>query len=74
MNAFVQAVHDSAAMGGELKRTLLSAGVVGLICCIFWGIQEWGIRTTVVALGWFGGSCLGLAAFLSLCAIAVGVL
>ena len=74
MNAFVQAVHDSAAIGGELKRMLLGAGVVGVICCLFWGIQEWGIRTTVVALGKLGAACLGLLAFLSLCAIAVGVL
>jgi hypothetical protein len=74
MNAFVQAVHDSAAIGGEMKRMLLSAGIVGVICCMFWGIQEWGIRMTVVALGWLGGSCLGLAALLSLCAIVIGLL
>jgi len=74
MNAFVQAVHDSAAIGGELKRTLLACGFVGILGCICWGIQEWGVRKSAVALGWFGVGCIGAVAMLSLCLFAVGVL
>lgn len=74
MNEFVQAVHDSAAFGGELKRMLLACGVVGIVGCIAWAIQEWGARKSAVALGWFGIGCLGAVSLLSLALFAVGVL
>jgi hypothetical protein len=71
---FVHAVQDSMVLHGELRRTLLAAGIVMTLVCIAWAIQECGVRKSVVALGWFGLCCLGGASIISLLLIAIGVI
>lgn len=74
MNALLRAAHDAAAIHGELQKSLLAAGLIGMVVCAAWAIQEWGIRKSAIALGWFGISCLGAVSILSLVFIAIGVL
>lgn len=59
MNSFFEAVRDASAMHGELRRIFLTAGAVMLVACIFWAIQEWGLRkVTEISFRWFVGACL----------------
>ena len=61
MRAFVQAVHDASAISGELKRMFLSVGIVAVIAVMAWGVQEYGVRKSEIALGWLGLLCMALA-------------
>lgn len=51
-------VMDAAVLTGEFRRGLLAAGILALFAVICWAVQEWGVRKSVNALGWFGIFCL----------------
>lgn len=74
MNEWMQALQDAAALHGEMKRLYLSIGALGLVACACWAIQEWGVRNSAIALGWFGMSCLGAVSSLSIVLVAIGML
>jgi hypothetical protein len=67
-------IRTAAAMHGELKKMFLAAGILALFACICWGVQEWGVRKSAVALGWFGIGCLALASGGALVLISLGLL
>lgn len=67
-------IRSAAAMEGELKKVLLAAGIIGLFACICWGVQEWGVRKSAIALGGFGIGCLAAASLGALIFIAFGLL
>jgi hypothetical protein len=74
MNEFVQAVHDSAAFGGEFKKMLLVCASVGIFGVVCWAIQEWGSRELGVALVWLGAACLGMIGFGAVMLVSVGMI
>jgi hypothetical protein len=69
-----QIILSAAQMRGAMQRELIAAGVVMLIVFAMWAIQEWGIRKSVDALGWFGVTCLGLVGFGACALLALGLL
>jgi hypothetical protein len=70
----LQILTSAAMMHGELKRMFLAAGILALFACICWGVQEWGVRKSAVALGWLGIVCLCFAGTCAVFAIITGVL
>lgn len=74
MRGFIQAVHEASAFHGEFKRTLLSASIVGFILLVAWAVQEWKVRNSAVALGWFGVGCMCLVGVGATALVVVGLL
>lgn len=65
---------SAAALQGEFRKTLLALGVLALLACIGWGIQEWGVRKSSIALGWLGLTCLAVVALGACVLLAVSLL
>ena len=64
---------QSAAIHGELKRSLIAIGIVLLILFIALVVQECRVLRSAAALGWFGLICVAFLGFCSTALIMVGL-
>lgn len=71
MNGGQVDIAGAALMLGHLRETMISAGVVVLLLCAAWAVEEWGVRK---AAGWGGMVCLGAASVFACLMIAAGLI